>query len=65
MIRLKHCPFCGKTPSVSVVLVEKTGRKEYAVSCVNELCQVKPAIRKPTEQEAIRIWNRRYAFPKR
>lgn len=49
---LKPCPFCGRTAK----LYTSTDGKYYWVSCTNDEC----GSCKPTKEEAIDAWNKRY-----
>lgn len=49
---LKPCPFCGHT----AILNTSTDGKYYWVSCTNDEC----GSCKPTKEEAIDAWNKRY-----
>lgn len=60
VIELKPCPWCGS----DAVLV-KRGVGRYFVSCGNEDCDVRPALRFYFKRKAaIEAWNRRVSDEK-
>ena len=53
---LKPCRFCGKQPEISHY--ETFDNDEWAVSCVEERCEIQPATNSYfTREQAIEAWN--------
>lgn len=59
-MKLKPCPFCGKTP----VIKKSFGTNRLSVECENPSCDVSvQSDIRSTEDEAIGIWNTRAEEP--
>ena len=60
-IFIKPCPFCGKTPKITVNLSDM-----YCIECSNDACYVKPSTRPITltKEELIEKWNLRIGCSK-
>lgn len=59
MVKLKPCPFCGKTP-VRSWIIHASGEKQWYIYCDNQDCPIQPTTPAYTNKGSdIKAWNKR------